>query len=533
MKSSSIILLAGTAAAVVVTARLCGQQPVAVKPVLKSATVFLQGAELNFEATASLSSGMNDVVITDLPRNTNPSSLQVSAMAEVTILSASFRLNYLTEPEEHPAVRKLRDSIELMTNHIRLLQGQRSTVKGLQELLQANREVGGENTGVQLEQLSRVYDFYQQRMTELTKQQLELEDKEKKAADRLKRLQQQLGDISQKLQQPVGQVVVAVASPAARTVRFSLSLVTPDAGWAPVYDLRVKDISAPVQISYKASVQQQTGTDWKEVRLKLSTGNPSAGAAGPRLLPWYLDFEQPRLVQQELMAPSATRQKEGRYDHRDEMSTAAAFTTVRQTQLAVEFDIALPYTIISGSKPQLVSVQEYQLPATYRYYCIPKLDDDAFLKAAVSGWEALNLLPGPAHVFFEGAYVGQTLVDVSETGDTLSILLGRDRSLVVKRETLRAFAKTQFLGDNVRKSYTYAISVRNNRKEAITLELMDQYPISQNSRIEVTLEENGGAHVNPTTGQLTWLLQLEPNQEKQVRFAFSVKYPKGRPPAGL
>ncbi|MCS6918026.1 MAG: mucoidy inhibitor MuiA family protein [Chitinophagales bacterium] len=513
-----------------------GQQQVTVRPTLKAATVYLQQAELQFEGVASIPNGSSEVVFTDLPRNVNPSSVQVSAGSDITLLSASFSLNFLKSPEDHPAVRKLRDSVELMTQQVRQLQGQKEVVKGLMELLQSNREVGGENTGVQLEQLSRVYDYYNQRMSELHRQRLDLEEKEKKASERLLRLQQQLGELNQRLQQPSGQVVVAVASPSTRSVRFTLILVANDAGWTPVYDMRVKDVTSPVQVSYKASVYQNTGIDWNDVRLKLSTGNPAAGAAGPTLYPWYLDFYQPVSLQEVQIVQGKNRAEiqsaptlmEDAYS-----KTAADFTQVRQMQLAVEFDISLPYTILSGSKPQLVSVQDHQLPATYRYYCIPKLDDDVFLKAAISGWENLNFLPGMANVFFEGAFVGQTHINPAETGDTLSVSLGRDRSIIVKRETVKEFTRTTTFGDQVRKSMRYRLSARNNRKEAITLELIDQIPVSRQSKIEVSPDESGGAQLNKETGQLTWLLGIRPAEEQQVQFGFTVKYPKGKPPAGL
>ena len=87
----------------------------------------------------------------------------------------------------------------------------------------------------------------------------------------------------------------------------------------------------------------------------------------------------------------------------------------------------MPYTIPSDGKNHQVGVQEQELTSSYKYYCTPKLDLDAFLFAQVTGWEGLNLLAGPAYIYFEGTYVGESLLDLAGVGDTLDISLGRDQ----------------------------------------------------------------------------------------------------------
>ncbi len=201
---------------------------------------------------------------------------------------------------------------------------------------------------------------------------------------------------------------------------------------------------------------------------------------------------------------------------------------VKKTERAttVEFEIATPYTIPSNGKQYTVQVKDYELPAYYEYYCAPKLDPDAFLTAQVTGWEALNLLSGEANLFFEGTFLGKSILDVQVVEDTLDISLGRDEGIVVERKKQKDYSKKQFIGNKKTDYRSWDISIRNKKKQSINLVLEDQFPLTTNSDIEVKQESSGGADLNNDTGVLRWNMTLDKNETKQVNFKYSVKYPK-------
>jgi uncharacterized protein (TIGR02231 family) len=213
--------------------------------------------------------------------------------------------------------------------------------------------------------------------------------------------------------------------------------------------------------------------------------------------------------------------------------TVANFTTSIQTSLNTEFNISLPYTVASSNKPTLVDIKNHELKADYIYSVAPKLDGDAFLMARAIGWEEFSLLPGEANVFFEGTFVAKTFIDPNSIKDTLSVSLGRDKRIVVKREKLKDYTSKKFIGSNRRDSYAYEISVRNTKAEAIKIIVEDQIPVSQNSQIEVTVADVGGSKYNKDTGKLIWELNLQPNETKKVVYKFEVKYPKDKIIPGL
>ncbi|MFT3980114.1 MAG: DUF4139 domain-containing protein [Ferruginibacter sp.] len=204
------------------------------------------------------------------------------------------------------------------------------------------------------------------------------------------------------------------------------------------------------------------------------------------------------------------------------------YVSVADNELDVTYDIDLPYDVPTNGKQQIATLKEAEMNGIFKYYSVPKLDKDAFLLAEISDWEKLNLLPGEANIIFEGTYVGKSFIDPSTTNDTLNLTIGKDKRVIVKREKMMDFSSTKFLGSNKLQTFTYELTVKNNKKDAVNFILKDQYPISTNKDIEVELLSADDAMNNKEIGVLTWKLQLAPNESRKVRFSYSVKYPKGK-----
>jgi uncharacterized protein (TIGR02231 family) len=175
-----------------------------------------------------------------------------------------------------------------------------------------------------------------------------------------------------------------------------------------------------------------------------------------------------------------------------------------------------------------VALKDIQLPATYKYYAVPRVEKEAFLLAEISDYSKYNLLPGEANIIFEGLYVGKTMINPNQTSDTLNLSMGRDKKISIKREKVVDKSGTRFLSSKKEQTFTYDITIRNNKKEAAGMLLKDQYPLSPDKEIEIELTESSGAKVNTETGILTWDLKLQPNETKKVRISYKVKYPKDK-----
>jgi hypothetical protein len=199
-----------------------------------------------------------------------------------------------------------------------------------------------------------------------------------------------------------------------------------------------------------------------------------------------------------------------------------------QKQTTVNFEIKTPYTIPSDNKNYTVDMEVYQLPANFQYYCVPKVDRDAFLVAHLTNWEQYNLLEGEANIFFEGTYVGKSLLNLTNATDTLQLSLGRDKQVSVTREKVKDFTTKQFIGNKKEENRAWKTTVRNNKNQPINMILLDQVPISTLEEIEVSVQNASAGKRNDETGEIKWEFKLEPSAKQEFELRYSVKYPKNK-----
>lgn len=510
-------------------------QPKTIKSKMKAVTVFLSGAQITSTAEASIPAGGSTLIFGDLSSNINPQSIQVKGEGNFSILSVSHQLNYLKSKEQNSEILRLQDSIALLQKEIDFQSAMLSVYDDEEALVLANKELGGNNTGVKAVDIKDAADFYRTRLTEIRTNKLGISAKIKKLTDRLNILNSQLGVLNAGNNEPTSEIVVILNAAAATTGNFTIQYMVYNAGWVPSYDLRAVDVNSPIDLVYKANVWQTTGKDWQDVKLTLCTGNPTVAGSRPVLYPWYLSFYQAynydyenrnQLAGVQTKAPAAAREEA--YDKDDAAKTGADYTIVQENQTNIEFDISIPYTVPSDGKYKIVEIQKYTLPSQYEYYAAPKLDRDAFLMARVSGWEQYNLLPGEANLFFEGTFLGKSNINPLYTKDTLEISLGRDNNISITREKLLEFSSTKLVGTNTKQTFTFEINVRNKKKQAVNFTLEDQIPISTDKDIEIENLELSGGIFDPATGKVTWKLNLKPAETKKIRLSWSVKYPKDK-----
>ena len=139
-----------------------------------------------------------------------------------------------------------------------------------------------------------------------------------------------------------------------------------------------------------------------------------------------------------------------------------------------------------------------------------------------------SLLEGEASVYFENSFVGKTILDPTVVSDTLHFSLGRDNGIRIQRTKVSDRSTRRLLSTTQEQNLTWRITVKNSRKEAVSLTLRDQIPVSENSNITVTTEELSGGQLDKTTGIIEWQLQLQPNEQREFIVAYRVKYPKSR-----
>lgn len=500
-------------------------------------TVFLNGAQVTRTATISLAKGSSTISFAGLPQNIDPQSIQAKGEGNFIILSLMHQVNYINRQQKTPRVKQLEDSLKFYEDHLSWLNGLLDVMKNEQEMLKANRDIGSTEKGVVLAELKQAADFYRARLSDIKKEEIRLGRESEKAREKIEQLRKQLQSLNYKLQQPTSEVLINVSSNTQQSGKIILTYAVYDAGWVPAYDVRVKDVQSPVQMLYNAMVYQNTGEPWEKVNIKLSTANPQQHGEKPDMQPWFIDFEQDvmPLSQYNTIKRSVLYNAPVVAEDVDEIrveevaaASPAVYTDINENQTNLEFDIRIPYDIPSDNKMYTINIQDITLPASFEYYCAPKLDRDAFLLAIITGWESHNLLSGEMNLFFEGTYVGKSQLNVRNTNDTLHLSLGRDKNIIVTRVKLKDYTEERTIGSNKRETRAWEITVRNNKKQAVDLRLEDQLPVSMNKDIEIEPLDFSGGKYNKQTGIITWKHTIAPSGEKKLKISFAIKYPKDK-----
>jgi uncharacterized protein (TIGR02231 family) len=509
-----------------------------IKADIKHVTVFPDRAQIIHETAVSVMQGKSILKLSGLSPYIDPQSIQVKGFGEFTILSVNQQNNYLQNLEDSPEVKSIRSQIESLQIKVEDETAALNTLQQKEDFLISNRAILIKETTFSLEQLKNLMDLYTNNMdlisaTRLKKQRL-IKDYNKQIAA----LQQQLTGKLGKQQLPSGEILVTVSSDKQVSGKLSFSYVVSNAGWYPSYDIRVDDIKNPVAIFYKANVFQNSGVEWKDVKLSFSNATPWVAGDIPVLAPWFVDFYYPvyRALQGRVAginiskseAPAIMEMANDKKMEEKSMEAAPVSVQKQVGETTITFDIAVPYTIQSDGKVQTVEIQRITAPADYKYVTLPKLTQLAYLTANISDWAKLSLQSGEATLYFENSFVGQSTLNVNQLKDTLTISLGTDNSILVKREKRKDFTSRKVLGSNRTDTYSFLITVRNNKSNPVNITVNDQIPVSSNSSINVDAIELSGGKLNQQTGEIKWDIEIKQQETRQIVLTYSVKYPKDK-----
>ncbi|WLD23869.1 DUF4139 domain-containing protein [Flavobacterium dauae] len=606
-------------AAIVFSITTNAQKPVFTQAQIESARVYNNAAELKHKTTAQIPSGASEIVITNVANYLNESTVQIGVPKNVTVMSVQFTNAYVEEydnNQDSPLIKPVKEEIEKKEAELKMLQNKLYAERGSLDILEENQSMT-ESQNFSVAELAKLVDFYKSKKIELGNSIDTLEKQNRKLNEELTALKGKLTfneTSAEKTSQ--GKLIVNVMSSQSGTIPLEISYLTNQATWQPSYEMRIDKINDPIQMLYKAQVRQNTGIDWKNVKLSLTSGQANQNTIAPELQPWFVDYYtnvaayrsksiegrpnasmiqtlQGQVPGLEIAAGSGQPGSSNTsvvlrglgsinesveplyvidglpmssdrfrsinpndivnvevlkdagatsiYGNRGAngvivvttkkgmgVSTMNDYTQINESQLNITFDIDIPYTILSNGKQHSVALKDTQLPATYNYVSIPKLDTNAYLVAKIKNYGDYNILPGEANVIFDGMYVGKTFVNANANEDDLRLSLGKDPNISVSRTLISDKSGTKTLSSRKVQDFVYEISVRNNKKENVSIVIEDQMPISSNNDIEITLSDKGGAKLDEEKGKLSWEVNLKSNETKKIRFGYQVKSAKDK-----
>lgn len=277
-----------------VSAIAFAQKPIFTSAKTKAATVYFSGAEITQSTSVNLPVGTSEIVIKNVADYLNENTVQIAAPKSVTVLSVQFSDNYVSEyelDESNPAIKRVRDSITYVQKELKKVQIDKYSHQQTIEMLDQNKEIRGANSGLNVAELMKLVEYYKSKRIELDNAVVLLAEKETRWNKTLTELNNKLEINTQKEEKiSEGKLILQVMNEVAGNVNLDISYITNSASWQPFYDLRAENITASIDLAYKAKVTQTTGIDWKKVKLTLSSGNPNQNNVAPLLQAWFLRY---------------------------------------------------------------------------------------------------------------------------------------------------------------------------------------------------------------------------------------------------
>jgi uncharacterized protein (TIGR02231 family) len=500
-------------------------------------TVFPEGAQVTRIGHSFVPSGKTELIFTGISPYADASSIQVEGAGAFTILSVSPQPNKLKEQKKRKEIEDIEKSKESFDKQLTLQKAMLDVYIKEEKMLDSNIKIGGNNTGVKASDLLADLDLHRARLREVKIAEIDYNEKIKKLQDTLARIDAQVGVLNNNTDISTTDLIVSVQSKEGVNGDFTLSYVVGHAGWYPSYDLHVEDIDKPLVLNYKANVHQNTGEEWKDVRITFSNGNPDESGIAPVLDPLYVrnliiprykamrSLAEPQSQIEQSVTSEDIRNAPSEYLNSDR-KTNINYAAQTQNATAITFGLATPYTVINDGQNRAVDMKQEEIPATFEYFCVPKREKKVFLIAHITNWLDYNLMDGEVNLYYEGTYTGKTAFNLSAVEDTLNLSLGHDKGITVNRIQVKEFSKRQILSDKKSASTGYEITIRNNKKFAINLTVEDQIPVSTDKDISIENPSYDGGDLDAATGKVTWKLTLDPAKEKKLNISYTVKYPK-------
>lgn len=206
-----------------------------------------------------------------------------------------------------------------------------------------------------------------------------------------------------------------------------------------------------------------------------------------------------------------------------------ASVTVQSTPTQTRFDIEAKYTIASDGVVQSVRIKDMEVPVEFLYQATPKLDAQAYLMAHILDWEELDLISGRLRIYFEDDFVGESTLALNLASDTLSLSLGPDPAIQVRRKLDGHDNKTNLITGKRDLQRAWEITVDNRKKEPIRIVIDDQLPLSNDEDVVVKAEALGGGKLDKETGRVEWDITVKPGERDNIRFKYSVQAPRETP----
>lgn len=331
------------------------------------------------------------------------------------------------------------------------------------------------------------------------------------------------------------EVRIDLSAEAATDAALRVTYTVRGARWVPLYDARLDTGGAgrkpSLELVRRAEIVQQTGEDWRDVVLAVSTVRTAKGGNAPELRPLIARFQEPPRPVAAAPAPLArapVAKLEAGAAPRGLAQEAEAATDAGDFQAVFRVPGHVSVAANEGAKSFRLATRTIAPDLLVR--TAPALDQTAFLEAGFKHDEEVPLLPGRVALYRDGMLVGRSELPLAGKEEPVRLGFGADDRTKVTRVVVR---KTEGSAGMLTSSKTdereFRISVRNGHDVPTKVVVEDQLPVSESAEIQVELlpvtTQPTQRDVRDRRGVLAWQLDLAPGEARDIRLAWRMRWP--------
>ncbi len=520
--------------------------------IIKKVMLYPGSARITRQTTIDLSQGTHKIVFSDIIPTLNQNTITVSAegSSEALILGANLKhIQAIEEVNQRQQdllskIEKINDSLIDEQNILNILEKENKYLESIR--LFAGTQIPKDlvTTMPSAENLAATNQFLTNNLTRVLTKTTQTNRKIRSLKKELNRLNREFGQISQNTKKWTQSIIVDVDVKTAGNLTVDVSYLVYNAKWLPRYDARTNLNKNEIELIAFGLVNQNTGEDWKNIKLTLSTAEPTLYGRMPEVSPWIINPIAPRrqrvqknktmYARNDMMDGILAFSEKSISEDKELRKTKTAFAGSIKKGLSVIYELPTPATILSDGSENKLPISSQILKATFSYFTYPKAQQLAYLNSKVTNSKDLQLLSGPVNLFLEGDYIGESHLDEVAPLETFDLYLGVDDNVKIKREQLSKKIDDLLIGGiaapNKKTTVEYKITCENYKDKPITLNILEPMPTSGNDRIKIKTLKNSD---KPTTkkwkdkkGVWLYALTLKPKAKKEITYSFVIDHPR-------
>lgn len=259
-------------------------------PNLDKVTIFSKGAQVYRHKQVALQAGEQTLSFTGLSPYIDANSIQVKAGGNVTILGVSQRFIRPDSAMLSEQLRAAEAALKKARNHQAEVKAKRTVMKSQLEMVKTNSSTAARTVATPLEAIKQLNQYYYDETMAINKRLIGLDEEEQQANHNVEKQQEVIDSIAGLNTKRLTVIDVKVDAPRVSNANFTFDYYVNGASWYPTYELRSASTAAPLQLTYKANITQQTNEDWRNVPVTLSSANPNRSNVSPELKTYWLDY---------------------------------------------------------------------------------------------------------------------------------------------------------------------------------------------------------------------------------------------------